>query len=189
MGGRPIRLDSFRPRAKDIGIHSMFVVGWCGRAGPWQVFRPRHGYSEFWKTHLWRSISLPSIRPPFHDSGGIRFPDVRGNEHGQRRGQRRYHAATLAILLAATILAGCHSPRIADPATTWQNIHDDFLHGNLDVAHQKADEARRDYSNDNPDWSTKFRLLEAEILIYQGRRPDVIALLNSSRRPLSSGWR
>ena len=58
---------------------------------PCKVFRPRHGYSEFWKTHLWRSISLPRIRPPFHDSGGIRFPDVRGNEHCQRRGQRRYH--------------------------------------------------------------------------------------------------
>ena len=29
----------------------------------------------------------------------------------------------------------------------------------------------------------KFRLLEAEILIYQGRRPDVIALLNTPDVP------
>jgi CHAT domain-containing protein len=83
------------------------------------------------------------------------------------------------VLLAAAILAGCRSSKIADPATTWQNIHDDFLHGNLNVAQQKADKALRDYSTDNSDWGTRFRLLEAEILIYQGRRPDVIALLNS----------
>ncbi len=83
------------------------------------------------------------------------------------------------MLLAAAILAGCRSSRIADPATTWQSIHDDFLHGNLNVAQQKADKALRDYSTDNSDWGTRFRLLEAEILIYQGRRPDVIALLNS----------
>jgi CHAT domain-containing protein len=83
-------------------------------------------------------------------------------------------------LMAAAMLAGCHSSKTADPAATWQSIHQDFLHGNkLDVAMKKADEARRDYSAGNPEWGTRFRLLEAEILIYQGRRPDVITLLNS----------
>jgi CHAT domain-containing protein len=83
------------------------------------------------------------------------------------------------VLLAAAILAGCRSSEIADPATTWQNIRRDFLHGNLKVAGQKADEALREYSVSNPDWAMRFRLLEAEILMYQGSRPEVIALLNS----------
>jgi CHAT domain-containing protein len=84
------------------------------------------------------------------------------------------------VLMAAAMLAGCHSSKTVDPGATWQSIHQDFLHGNnLDVAMKKADEARRDYSADNPEWGTRFRLLEAEILIYQGRRPDVITLLNS----------
>jgi CHAT domain-containing protein/tetratricopeptide (TPR) repeat protein len=82
-------------------------------------------------------------------------------------------------LLATAILAGCHPAKIADPEETWQSIHEDFLHGNLDVAQQRADKARGDYSARNPDWATRFRLEEAEILIYQGRRPDVITLLNS----------
>jgi CHAT domain-containing protein len=82
------------------------------------------------------------------------------------------------VLLASAILAGCRSPQIADPATTWQNIRIDFLHGNLEVAGQKADEALRDYSVSNPDWAMKFRLLEAEILMFQGNRLEVIALLN-----------
>jgi CHAT domain-containing protein len=83
------------------------------------------------------------------------------------------------VLMAAAVVAGCHSSKTADPGATWQSIHEDFLHGNLDVAQQKADKARKDYSAGNPDWGMKFRLLEAEILIYQGRRPDVITLLNS----------
>jgi CHAT domain-containing protein len=162
----------------------MFVARWRGRGGPWHVFRTRPGYSELWKAHLWGGLGLSSIRPSFYDSGGIGVPDLSGNEHGQRRGQRRHHAATLAILLGAATLAGCHSSNIADAktadaATTWQSIHDDFLHGNLDVAHQRADKARRDYSAVHPDWATKFSLLDAEILIYQGRRLDVIALLNA----------
>ncbi len=67
----------------------------------------------------------------------------------------------------------------ADPATIFQEIRSDFLHGNLDAAQQKAEKARKDFSANGADWAMKFRLLEAEILTYQGRRPEVIALLNS----------
>jgi CHAT domain-containing protein len=82
-------------------------------------------------------------------------------------------------LFSAAILAGCHSAAIADPATIFQDIRSDFLHGNLDVAQHKAEEARKDFSARSADWAMKFRLLEAEIRTYQGRRPDVLALLNS----------
>ena len=68
---------------------------------------------------------------------------------------------------------------IADPPTIFQDIRSDFLHGNLDVAQHKAEKARKDFSARSPDWAMKFRLLEAEIRTYQGRRPDVLALLNS----------
>ena len=82
-------------------------------------------------------------------------------------------------LSAAGVLAGCRSAAVADPAATFQEIRNDSLHGNLDVAHQKAEEARQDYAARDPEWAMKFRLLEAEILIYQGQRPAVIALLNA----------
>src|ERR1700728_1096261 len=159
----------------------MFVGRWYRLGGPRQVFRPRHGYSEFWKGHLRRSICLPGIRPPLYDSGGIRFPDVGGTELRQCPCQRQHLAAKYAVmvLMAAAMLAGCHSSKTADPGATWQSIHEDFLHGNLDVARKRAVEARSEYSAGNPEWGTRFRLLEAEILIYQGPRPDVITLLNS----------
>ncbi|MGC2403383.1 MAG: CHAT domain-containing protein [Acidobacteriaceae bacterium] len=66
----------------------------------------------------------------------------------------------------------------ADPAAIFQEIHSDFLRGNLDTAQQKAEKACKDFSTDG-DWAMRFRLLEAEILTDEGRRPEVIALLNS----------
>jgi CHAT domain-containing protein len=82
-------------------------------------------------------------------------------------------------LSLAGALVGCQSAPSSDPAATFQEIRDDSLHGNLDVAHQKAEKARQEYSVRDPEWAMKFRLLEAEILIFQGQRPQVIELLNA----------
>jgi CHAT domain-containing protein/tetratricopeptide (TPR) repeat protein len=81
-------------------------------------------------------------------------------------------------LTLAALLTGCHSkPPPEDPAATFHEIRGYFLHGNLDVAQIKAHEARTRFLAVDPNWAMKFRLQEAEILTYQGRRPDVIALL------------
>jgi CHAT domain-containing protein len=84
----------------------------------------------------------------------------------------------MLALAAPWILAGCSSSAKPDPATIWQNIRSDSTRGNLDVAQQKAEQARKDFSA-SADWAIKFRLLEAEILTYQGRWPQVIALLET----------
>lgn len=82
-------------------------------------------------------------------------------------------------LLSVSFFAGCHSHTRDDPAATYEKARGDFLHGNLDVARQEAHKAQRDFPAG--DWTSRFRLLEAEILTYQGRRPDVIALLDCDR--------
>jgi CHAT domain-containing protein/Tfp pilus assembly protein PilF len=68
---------------------------------------------------------------------------------------------------------------IEDPERTYQSIRSDAQRGNLDVAEQKAKNAREN-SLIGSDWPMRFRLLEAEIRTYQGRREDVIALLTDS---------
>lgn len=86
--------------------------------------------------------------------------------------------------MLAALLPGCHSNKAlksaadkpADPAILLQSIRSDFLHANLDVAGARAHQARVQFA-DRPDWSLQFRLLEAEILTYQGRRPAVLSLL------------
>jgi CHAT domain-containing protein len=82
------------------------------------------------------------------------------------------------VSLVTAALTGCRSAAAPDPAAIFESIRNDLLHGNLDVAQQKAQKARKDFSASGADWSMKFRVLEAEILTYQGRRPDVLALLN-----------
>ena len=82
-------------------------------------------------------------------------------------------------LLSVALFSGCRSSASGNPAFLFQSIRGDFLHGNLDTAQQRAEKARKDFFGRNPDWEMKFRLLEAEILTYQGRRPEVISLLNS----------
>jgi hypothetical protein len=61
------------------------------------------------------------------------------------------------------------------------NIGSDSLHGNLKIAAPKA--GSWDYSVSKLDRATRFRLLEAEIPMYPGRRPEVIALLNTRGVP------
>ena len=85
------------------------------------------------------------------------------------------------VSLAAATLTGCRSTPAPDPAAVFENTRNDLLHGNLDVAQQKAEKARKDFSASGADWPMKFRVLEAEILTYQGRRPEVLALLNDPK--------
>jgi CHAT domain-containing protein/Tfp pilus assembly protein PilF len=82
-------------------------------------------------------------------------------------------------LLAATALTGCHSPAKADAATTYQAIRADLMHGDLNVAQQKAKKARQDFSAAGGDWPMKFLLLDAEIVLLEGRRSEGIALLTN----------
>jgi CHAT domain-containing protein len=89
-----------------------------------------------------------------------------------------HDSAIFAIPCLLMTLAGCRSPAIADPKPVYQSIHSDVLHGNLAGAQQNAEKAVKVFSASDADWATRFRLLEAEILSYQGRRPEAIALLN-----------
>jgi CHAT domain-containing protein len=84
------------------------------------------------------------------------------------------------LLAGLCLLAACHCSERQDPAAALQSIQGDFLHGNLDLARERAAKARHDFSGASAadlNWAMKFRLLEADILTYQGRHAEVIALL------------
>jgi CHAT domain-containing protein/Flp pilus assembly protein TadD len=66
-----------------------------------------------------------------------------------------------------------------DPEKTYESIRKDALQGNLDAAQQEVKIAREDFSHAGHDWPMRFRILEAEIRSYQGRRQDVLTLLDS----------
>jgi CHAT domain-containing protein len=81
-------------------------------------------------------------------------------------------------LLLAACATGCTAKKTEDSALQFQSIRADFLRGNLEVAQQAAAVARREI---DPVWSMRFRLLEAEILVYQGRGDEMLALLTDPK--------
>ncbi len=77
-------------------------------------------------------------------------------------------------------MAGCHES--ASPAgPLFQSIYADYLHGSLDAAQLRAEQARKEFSTgdsaDNRAWGLKFRLLDAEILLRQSHPKEAVALL------------
>ena len=91
-------------------------------------------------------------------------------------------------MLAIVLLAAAFSTAAAPPtgaAAQFGSIHDDFVHGNLDVAFARAEAARlailRASDTESLGWAQRFLLLEAEVLISQGKRTQAIDLLECPR--------
>lgn len=80
-------------------------------------------------------------------------------------------------MLAAVALFGCQRSTRPSPAATYQKIHTEFLRGELGAAQQDSAKARKGLSGRNRNWDIKFRLLEAEIVTYQGNSYKVVQLL------------
>jgi CHAT domain-containing protein len=84
-------------------------------------------------------------------------------------------------LLAGIPLSGCH--QASDPAALFQSISDDYLHGDLERARDRAARARDDFATGTSQpaatWGFQFRLLEAEILLRQDKPKDALALLSA----------
>ncbi len=190
MDIRAIRLDGLQAQTRGARVCSMFTGRKHGWGDTGQTVRTRRGYPPFRQSHIRGGRGLSRIGSSLDDSGRIGLRDPRRAEHGQCQGQRwSLPIGFVLALLAAWILAGCRSSAKPDPATIWQNIRSDSIRGNLDVAQQEAEQARKDFSASSADWAMKFRLLEAEILTYQGRWPEVVALLDEPRHPVSRGGR
>ena len=87
-------------------------------------------------------------------------------------------------MLSALGVSGCHAPARSSPEVVYQGIYADLLHGNLEVARAKAEQARQEFfaqhSGSDATWELLFRLLEADILLRQSRPQQAMALLAES---------
>jgi CHAT domain-containing protein len=86
----------------------------------------------------------------------------------------------LASIPLVGMLAGCHGSS-AQPEALFQSAYGEYLHGNLDAAHARAEQAAREFSTAGSErasqWALKFRLLDAQVLLTQGHPADAFALL------------
>jgi CHAT domain-containing protein len=79
-------------------------------------------------------------------------------------------------LLLFLLTSACEWKR-SDPASTYHDVELSFAAGNLAAARAQAQQAQAEYSHRDSHWAAKFRLLEAEIMAYQGLSHDALSVL------------
>ena len=86
------------------------------------------------------------------------------------------NAFALALPLAVVATMGCVRP--PTPQSTFDHAQQAFLRGELPRAEAEAQSAYERFSGHDPQWASRFRLLDAEALIAQGNREAAKPLLD-----------
>src|ERR1700686_3344259 len=113
-----------------------------------------------------------------HASGLHRRRDRGRREHyGQR------HHKAVAVCLSSVLLACALSCSRADePQAAFEHAQLTFQHGDLIHSQQEAEAGYRRFLGSSPEWAWKFRILQAESLLWRGKYPEVLALLDFGTR-------
>ena len=85
------------------------------------------------------------------------------------------------ILLAGASCLSCHRPENAQAA--YGRAQQTFIHGALFSSQKEAEEGYQRLRNSNPGWARKFRILQAESLLWQGMSQEALSLLTDQTAP------
>jgi CHAT domain-containing protein/Flp pilus assembly protein TadD len=80
-------------------------------------------------------------------------------------------------------LLGCNRQSQPSPDVAYRNARQTFQRGELNDALKSADIGLGHYENRDPNWACRFRVLKAEILAWQGRSQESLALLKQEIPP------
>jgi CHAT domain-containing protein len=83
------------------------------------------------------------------------------------------------VVLLVLSVASCKPELRLDPQKSFDRAYSDFVHGDMERSRSEADSAYHYFSGKNQEWAWKFRLLEANVLIWQGLSQPALALLNA----------
>lgn len=75
---------------------------------------------------------------------------------------------------------GCKPEAVTHPEIAYANDEKLLIHGDLDLAHKRAQLASAQLSQQNAEWSWKFRLLDARVLLREGRNTEALSLLSET---------
>ncbi|HEY7352264.1 MAG TPA: CHAT domain-containing tetratricopeptide repeat protein [Terriglobales bacterium] len=84
--------------------------------------------------------------------------------------------ALFCILVA--VCSSCHRPE--DASIAYERARTTFVHGDLVASQTAAEEGYRRFKSSNPEWAWKFKILEAESMLWRGMYLDVVNLLQAS---------
>jgi len=76
------------------------------------------------------------------------------------------------------VLSGCNKIDAAHPERFYAKVQQHFSHGDLDLAHREAQEASEQLADRNPEWALRFRLIDASVLLREGRNDNVLSVLS-----------
>ena len=84
--------------------------------------------------------------------------------------------------LSFACLLGCRRSKSDDPSAAYEHVYAQLLLGHLDVAQQAASLEKTKLLTQNPVWSYKFCLLEAETFELQGKSKSVVDVIEGQDR-------
>lgn len=88
---------------------------------------------------------------------------------------------TLLLLFALAGALSCHHAE--DPQTAYQHARTIFVHGDLVESQREAEAGYQRLRTSDPEWAWKFKILEAESMLWRGMYPQVLKLLESDPPP------
>jgi CHAT domain-containing protein len=83
------------------------------------------------------------------------------------------------ILLFAAMFAWVSCRQAEGPQVAYEHTKTMLVHGDLAACQSEAEKGYQRFRRSNPEWAWKFKLLEAEALLWSGKYPQALALLNS----------
>ena len=80
----------------------------------------------------------------------------------------------LALLLS--VLSACHQSR--NPQQDLDHTRQIFIHGDLFKSQEEAERGYKRFAKSDPSWAVKFKILEAETLMWRGMYEQALTTLN-----------
>src|SRR5262249_51326396 len=96
---------------------------------------------------------------------------------------RHIRRVGIFLLLLVSALSSCNRYSKRAPGAEYEVTLSRLQHGDLLVAQQEAEKAYRVYEKGSPDWAWRFRVLQAETLVWQGLSKKALELLAEELPP------
>ena len=103
---------------------------------------------------------------------------VCSNEPDQRLALQARATFLLSLLLVIGLTIAC-TPNQSSSAN-YEHARATFVHGDLVASQREAEEGYRQFRRSSPELAWKYKVLEAESLLWSGRYQEVLTLLDSS---------
>lgn len=102
---------------------------------------------------------------------------------GPPPGKKAVWAVLLVLGLAGSPACTTHH----DPQADYDHARQLYRQGSVAASAEEAKKGYKEFHRTSPDWAWKFRMLEADTLLWQGKASEALALLASEPAPPSSG--